>query len=120
MFLKCNVCGYERNVPSHEHGYDNMDEVELVLNYFYDLVDYDLHKNPNRVYDEYCVRYDLRCGTCGMEYSVHYDHKFEDGACIYSGYCDLVEPVNNIMLDDGLDDENRLESNKEKVYTLTK
>jgi len=112
MVATCNVCGYSKTVPNHEHAKDNMDEIELVLSpYYYELVDTGLIANPNPSSYDYCRRYDLICKTCGIKYSIHYDHIFEDGEC-RSAYCGHVKDPNYQVETTDLDEE--------KVLKLTR
>jgi len=87
-----------------------MDEIELVLSpYYYELVDTGLIANPNPASYDYCLRYDLICKTCGIKYSIHYDHIFEDGEC-RSAYCGHVKDPNYQVETTDLDEEKVLKS----------
>ncbi len=121
MLATCNVCGFEKQVPSHEHAPDNMGLMDLVMSpYYSELISYSQISNPNPSPDDYCSRYDLICGTCGIKYSIHYDHKFVDGSCT-RGYCDHISEVSNYLQEESdFDIEDNLEKEEEKVYTLTR
>lgn len=85
----CTACGYTLD---HEHAPNNMDLMDLVLSPYYDqLVSKSNFTNPNPNPDEYCYRYDLICSTCGVHYSIYYDHHYNNGICKRNG-CQIQDP----------------------------
>lgn len=90
----CDICAYSKKTLNHEHAKNEMGLMELLNSPFYDeLISKSQIKNPNPSPDDYCSRYDLKCKTCGMEYSITYAHKFVNGVCTRTGYCGgIVDP----------------------------
>lgn len=94
----CDTCGYTKPLNPHPHAKDEMSLMDL-LNYpFYgDLQSFSQIANPNPSPYDYCSRYDFRCSTCDSYYSIHYNHKFENGRCTRTGYCNGIEDPNYIV-----------------------
>lgn len=87
----CGVCGYSK-VTDHEHAKNGMDYMDLVTNYFSDLLDYSPVPNPNPSPDDFCYSFRLRCSKCHTTYLITYEHEYgADGVCTL-GKCDVVNP----------------------------
>ena len=91
----CDICNYTKQVLDHEHAKDGMGLTELLGSSFYDeLISKSQFANPDPSPDDYCSRYDLKCKTCGMDYSIYYGHNFVDGVCTRKGYCGGITDPN--------------------------
>ena len=91
--VNCDICGYSKPVPEHNHGLGVQDEMGLM-----DLINHPAYKteilnksqiaNPNPSPSTYCSRYEFKCKTCGAKYYINYAHKFDgNGICTRKGYC---------------------------------
>lgn len=106
--LVCQDCGKSVDISNHDHGhgvYDDMDLMDIIFSPAYgELITSNQIANPNPSSYSYCFRYDFRCSVCGIKYSVHQSHTFENGQCI-GGYCGHIkEPQSEADPDDGAEE----------------
>ena len=106
--LVCQDCGKSVDISNHDHGhgvYDDMDLMDIIFSPAYgELITSNQIANPNPSPYSYCFRYDFRCPVCGIKYSVHQSHTFENGQCI-GGYCGHIkEPQSEADPDDGAEE----------------
>ena len=95
--ISCDVCADAREVESHEHGYNTVDEMGLMniiqSPAYAEILDHSQIVNPNPSAGSWCSRYEFRCQICGVKYYIHYAHKFENGVCTRKGYCGGIAQI---------------------------